>query len=223
MIITVRMPIARSSSNRARMPALTMSSSRTTPSTRVPSATTSGVAPRLATSSTALRTSRGSAPPTCLVIVSDAPLRIARSPTSMPLMRVCAENAMKVAPSGTSIAAPYLLLPSATIDLPSGVSSASDDRVAAFASSASVTPLAGMNAVAWRLPWVIVPVLSSRSTSTSPAASTARPEVASTLAWIIRSMPAMPIALSRPPIVVGIRHTSSATSTVKVTGCPAPC
>ena len=34
-----------------------------------------------------------------------------------------------------------------------------------------------------------------------------------TLAWIIRSMPAMPIAESRPPIVVGIRQTSNATST----------
>ena len=35
-------------------------------------------------------------------------------------------------------------------------------------------------------------------------------------------MPAMPIAESRPPIVVGIRQTSSAASTVMVTGAPAP-
>ena len=35
-------------------------------------------------------------------------------------------------------------------------------------------------------------------------------------------MPAMPIAESRPPIVVGIRQTSSATSTVTVTGVPCP-
>ena len=35
-------------------------------------------------------------------------------------------------------------------------------------------------------------------------------------------MPAMPIAESSPPIVVGIRQTSSATSTVIVTGAPAP-
>ncbi len=34
---------------------------------------------------------------------------------------------------------------------------------------------------AWRLPSVIVPVLSSSSTSTSPAASTARPDMAITL------------------------------------------
>ena len=38
---------------------------------------------------------------------------------------------------------------------------------------------------------------------------------------IMRSIPAMPIADSSPPIVVGIRQTSSATSTVTVTGCPA--
>ena len=64
-----------------------------------------------------------------------------------------------------------------------------------------------------RLPSVIVPVLSSSSTSTSPAASTARPLIASTLRRSTRSMPAMPMALSRPPMVVGIRQTSSAIST----------
>ena len=75
------------------------------------------------------------------------------------------------------------------------------------------SPGAGRNAVAMRLPSVIVPVLSSSSTSTSPAASTARPLVAITLRRIRRSMPLMPMALRSPPIVVGIRHTSSATST----------
>ena len=74
-----------------------------------------------------------------------------------------------------------------------------------------------MNSLAWRLPRVIVPVLSSRSTSTSPAASTALPLIASTLCCTIRSMPAMPMALSSPPIVVGIRQTSSEISTVTVT------
>ena len=105
---------------------------------------------------------------------------------------------------------------------PSGVSSASDASCAASASSRSATRDAGRNATAWRLPSVIVPVLSSSSTSTSPAASTARPDVAITLAWIMRSMPAMPIAESSPPIVVGIRQTSSAASTVIATGAPAP-
>jgi hypothetical protein len=58
----------------------------------------------------------------------------------------------------------------------------------------------------------MVPVLSSSSTSTSPATSTALPDLASTLAASARFMPAMPMAGSRPPMVVGIRHTSSAIS-----------
>ena len=53
---------------------------------------------------------------------------------------------------------------------------------------------------------MIVPVLSSSSVSTSPAASTARPDMASTLKRTSRSMPAMPIAESSAPIVVGIRR-----------------
>ena len=77
------------------------------------------------------------------------------------------------------------------------------------------------NSVAMRLPSVMVPVLSSSSTSTSPAASTARPHMASTLRCIRRSMPAMPMADSSPPIVVGIRQTSSAISTVSETLVPA--
>ncbi|KAG1242955.1 hypothetical protein G6F65_022724 [Rhizopus arrhizus] len=68
----------------------------------------------------------------------------------------------------------------------------------------------------------MVPVLSSSSTSTSPAASTARPDVAMTLALIMRLMPATPMADSRPPMVVGIRQTSSATRTVTVTAEPPP-
>ena len=43
-----------------------------------------------------------------------------------------------------------------------------------------------------------------------------------TLARTMRSMPAMPMADSSPPMVVGIRHTSSATSTVIVTTEPLP-
>ena len=69
---------------------------------------------------------------------------------------------------------------------------------------------------------MIVPVLSSSSVWTSPAASTARPDMAITLAWIMRSMPAMPMAESSPPMVVGARHTKRATSTVTVTTVPAP-
>ena len=79
------------------------------------------------------------------------------------------------------------------------------------------TPGIAMNSDAWRLPSVIVPVLSSSSTSTSPEASTARPESASTLRRTSRSMPAMPIALSSAPIVVGMSATSSAISVVTET------
>ncbi len=105
---------------------------------------------------------------------------------------------------------------------PSGVSSASDDSCAASASCSAEIPGAGVKEAAWRLPRVMVPVLSRRSTSTSPAASTARPEVAMTFAWIMRSMPAMPMAERSPPMVVGMRQTSSATRTVRVIGTPLP-
>jgi hypothetical protein len=54
-----------------------------------------------------------------------------------------------------------------------------------------------------------------------PAVSTARPDTATTFFRIIRPMPAMPMAESSAPMVVGIRQTSSATSTVRVIGCPA--
>ena len=67
-----------------------------------------------------------------------------------------------------------------------------------------------MNSTACRLPSVMVPVLSSSRVLTSPAASTARPLIAITFCWISRSMPAMPMAESSPPMVVGMRQTSSA-------------
>ena len=89
---------------------------------------------------------------------------------------------------------PYFSLASTTMERPSGVSSASEASCAASASSCSVTPRTGRKAVACRLPSVMVPVLSSSSVSTSPAASTARPDIASTLKRTRRSMPAMPIA-----------------------------
>ena len=79
-----------------------------------------------------------------------------------------------------------------------------------------------MNSTAWRLPSVMVPVLSSSSVFTSPAASTALPLMASTLCCITRSMPAMPMAESNPPMVVGIRQTSSEISTVTVGALPLP-
>ena len=63
VIMIVLIPIFRSSPNRSLMPPLTTSLSWITPSTRAPSATTSGVAPCLATPSTAVRTGAGSSPP----------------------------------------------------------------------------------------------------------------------------------------------------------------
>ena len=92
------------------------------------------------------------------------------------------------------------------------------DSCAALASSSADTPFTGRNSVACRLPMVIVPVLSSSSVFTSPAASTARPDMASTLRCTSRSMPAMPIADSSAPIVVGISATSSATRITSLCG-----
>ena len=57
--------------------------------------------------------------------------------------------------------------------------SAKLESCAASARSAAETPSTGSTSVACRLPRVIVPVLSSSKVSTSPAASTARPDMAS--------------------------------------------
>ena len=59
-------------------------------------------------------------------------------------------------------------------------------------------------------PKVIVPVLSRIIVSTSPQASTALPDIAMTLNLVTLSIPAIPIALSNAPIVVGIRQTIKA-------------
>ena len=111
-------------------------------------------------------------------------------------------------------------LASTTMERPSGVSSASEASCAASATSCSVWPPTGKKSDAMRLPRVMVPVLSSSSVCTSPAASTARPLMASTLRWTRRSMPAMPMADSSAPMVVGIRQTSSETRTTTDTVAP---
>ena len=136
--------------------------------------------------------------------------------TSTPLIRVWAVNGTKRACMGAISRArsPYFSLTSTTIERPSGVSSGKLESWAASARSWSETPGMAISSVAWRLPRVMVPVLSSSSVSTSPAASTARPDMASTLKRTSRSMPAMPMAESRAPIVVGISVTNSATSTM---------
>ena len=134
-------------------------------------------------------------------------------------MRVWAVNGTNSACSSAMSCSrmPYCLA-STTIERPSGVSSASEESCATSASSFSETPGIGMNSDASRLPIVIVPVLSSSSTSTSPEASTARPDSASTLRRTSRSMPAMPIADRSAPMVVGIRATNSEISVVSEIG-----
>ena len=70
----------------------------TTPRTRAPSETASGVPPDLEIVVTAWSTSGGTLPPsdaTCRAIASAAPLRITRPSRSQPLMRVWAENGTK--------------------------------------------------------------------------------------------------------------------------------
>ncbi len=106
------------------------------------------------------------------------------------------------------------------MDRPSGVSSARLDSCAASASASGSTPRTARNSAACRLPNVMVPVLSSSNVFTSPAASTARPDIASTLCCTRRSMPAMPMAESSAPMVVGIRQTSNATSTIRFCWAP---
>jgi len=108
-------------------------------------------------------------------------------------------------------------LANTTIDRPSGVSSARLESWAASARADASTPGTAANCAACRLPSVMVPVLSSSSVLTSPAASTARPLIASTLRWTSRSMPAMPMAERSAPMVVGMRQTRRATSTTPVT------
>ena len=154
-----------------------------------------------------------------------APLRICVPVMLTPLMRVCAVKGTNSASRSCSSRPrrPYFSLASTTMLRPSGVSSAREESCAALASSSILTPGSGMNSTACRLPSVMVPVLSSSSVSTSPAASTALPDIARTLCCMTRSMPAMPMAESSPPMVVGIRQTSSEINTVIVGGDAGAC
>ncbi len=166
--------------------------------------------------------SSGNAPAMNAAMASGEPLRNRCRPMSMPLIRVCAEKETNLASGISAIERPRkpCFLARMTMLRPSGVSSAKDANWARSARVSRVTPGAGMKRTAWRSPRVMVPVLSSRSTSMSPAASTARPLMARTFFCTRRSMPAMPMALSRPPMVVGRRQTSSDTSTVTLNDTP---
>ncbi len=152
VIITVRMPIRRSSAKRSLMPPLTMSLRWMTPRMRSSCATARGVPPDLAMRSTIDCIAAGAARPlpACSMMASTAPLRMLWPSKSMPLMRVCAENGTKRALSGaiSRPRMPYFSLASTTIERPSGVSSLSEESCAASASSRSVTPDSGRNSVA---------------------------------------------------------------------------
>ena len=113
VIITVRMPIWRSSSKRSLMPPLTMSFRWTTPSTQLSWATTSGVPPDCGDALHELVELGGRAPPfsaTNRLTASAAPLRRLRPSRSTPLMRVEAENGMNCVLAELLLAEPEPLL-----------------------------------------------------------------------------------------------------------------
>ena len=187
----------------------------------MPSATASGVPPPVAMPSTIgvelARDRRRPAPRPSAGPSRPRPCAPGRPSRSTPLMRVCAVN-------GTSVAPTELALADA-VRAPWPARRSSGPRASRRPGSRAGRPrrarprprrAAGRNSAAWRLPSVIVPVLSSSSVAQSPAASTARPDIASTLRCTSRSMPAMPIADSSAPMVVGMRHTSRATRTTTV-------
>ena len=109
VIITVRMPIFRSSAKRSAMPGLTTSLRWMTPSTRPDSATSNGVPPSAEISSAAASDSAGTVPPCSTTqrghrgdgALADGPVAGRRSTgvgagRSIPLIRVLAENSMTV-------------------------------------------------------------------------------------------------------------------------------
>ena len=146
------------------------------------------------------------------MIASPAPLRYSLPLTSTPLIRVSAENGTKCASCDCSSRSrmPYSSWRGRRSSGPPASRRRARRAARLRPARLSSIPGIGMNWVASRLPRVIVPVLSSSRTSTSPEASTERPERARTLWRTRRSMPAIPIAESRAPIVVGISATSRA-------------
>ena len=212
--ITVFTPILRRRSKRSRMPVLMMSCSSITPRICSFSLTMSGVPPFSEMRRTVSSIPAGHLLPAWAAmrrIASDAPLRMRRpSGISTPEHLVSAVNCTICTPiSCRGSTFMPISAPSSTTDLPSGVWSETDESTHRRVNSLTPYPCAGWNAVALRLPMVIVPVLSSSSVSMSPAVSTALPDLVMTLARRARSMPAMPMADSSPPMVVGIRQTNS--------------
>ncbi len=113
VIITVLMPIARSAAKRSRMPPLMMSLRWITPSTRLRSATTSGVPPARAMRSTMpVSSGRGAAAVRGDVFRDRiaAPFRISRPSKLTPDMRVCAVNGTNSAAWAAKLAAADVVL-----------------------------------------------------------------------------------------------------------------
>ena len=133
-------------------------------------------------------------------------------------MRVFAENSIPCACLRSKSKFAPNFSASRTMDLPSVVSSKILAAKATLAISVIEWPLIGINSSAKRLPRVIVPVLSRTRVLISPQASMALPEVAMTLNCATRSMPAIPMVLSNPPIVVGMSATKRAIRTGTLTG-----
>ena len=214
------MPMRRSSSKRSRMPPLTMSLRWITPSTKLSCATTSGVPPARATRSTSSSRRGGHA----AALLLDPALDGVGGALAVPVaVHVDAAHPRRRGEGDEGRLVVAELAAAQAVASPSRARRSSGPRASRRRARragrprrarVASTPSTAMNSEACRLPSVIVPVLSSSSTSTSPDASTARPDMASTLRCTSRSMPAMPIAESSAPIVVGISATSSAISTV---------
>ena len=212
--------MARKRANRSAMPPLTTSFRCTRPSTRAPSETASGRAARRRRCGRPPRPPRPAwprpAPPRGRATASTAPLRMIRP------ARFEAAHAGLGAEGDEGVLGRQLAAAQAVALLGQHHDGAPLRRLVGQAGELGGvgqgrrlrTPGAGRSSVAMRLPRVMVPVLSSSSTSTSPAASTARPLMASTFLRRSRSMPAMPMAESSPPMVVGMRQTRSATTAV---------
>ena len=159
VIMTVRMPMRRSSAKRSRMPPLTMSLRWMTPSSRPSRATASGVPPALAISSAMAWISRTASALTPGCRTCTAPVaarlrrcghggedRVDRALADRGAVEVDAAHAglrrerHEVGAAGSAISRarmPYFSLASTTIERPSGVSSASEASWAASASSCS--------------------------------------------------------------------------------------
>ena len=149
-------------------------------------------------------------------MASEAPFLIFVCPKSIPELLVSAVNFIN---RGLSTVMVEGSIPaSSMIDFPSGVSSDMELSTSDFVKCFSSIPGAAKKLVAFLLPIVMVPVLSSNNTSISPAVSTALPLLVITFALKALSIPAIPMALNKPPIVVGIRQTNRDTNAAMVIG-----